>query len=58
MAWAAWGPSAIIRATPTPGLHIIGLGATCLVVPVKRSAHSVLFSIGHECVAGQGARRP
>jgi hypothetical protein len=55
MARTAWGPSAIIRAMSTLGLHL-GLDAACPVVPCKRSAHSGLAPIGHECAAGRGVR--
>jgi hypothetical protein len=45
---------AIIRATPTHGLHSLGLDAVYLVVSCKRSAHLGLVPIGQECVMGWG----
>jgi hypothetical protein len=47
-------PSAIIGATPTPGLNNLGLGTTCLVVLCKRYGHLGLVSIGHECTTVRG----
>jgi hypothetical protein len=55
-AWAACGLDTIIQATPTPSLHSLGLGTTCLVLLYKWPAHSGLPLIAHECVAGWGAR--
>jgi hypothetical protein len=55
--WAAWGLSAIIRATPTPGLCNLGLNTVRLVMAWPRSVHLGLIPVGHECAAGRrGAR--
>lgn len=40
---------------PTPDLRSLGLGANCLVVPDKRSAHSGLVPISHEYVEKTGS---
>jgi hypothetical protein len=50
--WAVWALSAIILATPTPGLRSLGLGAAHRVAPCQRPMHSVLVLIGYECAAG------
>jgi hypothetical protein len=54
MTRAAWGSSVIIRATLTPGLRSLGLGATFLVMLYKRSTHLGLVPIGHECTTARG----
>jgi hypothetical protein len=55
---AAWGPSAIIRATSTPSLHSLGLDTVHRVAPCKWHAHLGLVSISHECAASEGMHGP
>jgi hypothetical protein len=57
MAGGVVGPSAIIRAMPTPGLRSLVLSAVHHVTPYRRFVNSGLVLVSHECSVVRGVRK-